>query len=353
MNKKYFYLFISLITMMLTFLSSCNHDTILAYEENSDYRTAGDYIRNNFDLTLFYAALEKTNLLDEFNSNEIITIFAPNNKAFNTLGIYRASDFDRLDQDSLRNMLRYHVINRSLVKNDIPTSSVDNKYTSKTGKDLFVSIGVDYKKTMYVNGVTVLYTDVRLANGMLNIIDGTLKYIDGTVQDILSQKKEYSYFVAALKKIGYWDQLGEKGPFTIAAPSNTAFEENGITLSDIESMNPDNYKKRLFGGYLFKTQLFTTDLKVLYQYGYPFYGGDNVMIPIEGDEEVSSGIYVDSNNITYLFLQQAKGTSIEPQKKIDMSSVPYRANCLSNNGIVHGISDLLVLPEDAIIESTN
>ncbi len=333
MNKYYIYAF-GLLSLL--FSTSCSHEDILEYEENTETRKVGEYIKNNFDLTLFYTAMKKTGLVEELSSNEIVTAFVPNNKAFNSIGIYRDSDFDKLNQDSLKTMLSYCIFPFAIWRADVPLKSVDTEYKNKAGKEVFISIDNYTKSKMYINGVTISYSDIKCSNGVLHIINAMLKYDNIDMQEFLSKHKEYTCFVAALKKFGYWDKLKEEGPWTLVAPDNDAFNATGLTVSDIENLDPSKYRARLFGGYLFKTRLFMSDLQV-------FDGtSSSTLVPIENDEIASTGLYGD-NLLIFKRLKESRYS-----KSITLSP-PYRINYLINNGVVHRTSTLLFQPDEALL----
>lgn len=347
-NGRYSWLFTCCaVFITVLYFSSCSHDNLQVYEQNDEYRTIGNYIHNNFDLSLFYAALEKTELVDELNAKDIITVFAPSDKAFNAMGIYSESDIDALNRDSLKNMLLYCMFESALLKSEVPLKSIDTEYTNKAGKNVLLSVGLG-DKALYFNGVKTNYADIVLANGVLHILESLPKYREGTVQDFLAHRTEYSCFVAALKKFGYWDRLSEAGPWTVVAPDDQSFKAASITLQSIEAMQPDAYKKRLFGGYIFKTRVFVSDFQVMFgNNGYPRYGSsvNNLIVHIDGDEDMSSGIYLKESELepTFFLLNQRTSAVIESP----LSSA-YQINYMTDNGVVHNIDALLVTPAEAL-----
>jgi len=348
MKKRFMKLICFFAGVALLGLGSCQNEDLELFVENKNYRNAVDFIRNNFELTLFYAALERADLLEELQGDELITVFAPANQAFRAMGISRPADFDRLDRDSLRFMLRYHLMGEVVFLSDIPEQSVDNRYVNKSGKELYLA---GYRDYYYVNGAELIYPDNVLSNGVLHVIDKPLKYQEKTVQQMLADRPDCSLFTAALKQFGYWDRLATEGPWVVFAPRNEAFERHEITLADIEAMNPDDYLPRLFGSYLFNNRLFMSDLHVTFQSpnGYPRYNGNNVMVPITGDEAVSSGFYLASRSRGMLFLQTSFSGSNVPISQVALSAPP-RTDHLADNGVLHEVEDLLVLPAAALRE---
>ncbi len=333
------------ITTYLLFLLSCvlwqacNPDEFLVYEENTETRNVGDYIGNNFDLSLFYAALEKTGVLENITGSEKVTVYAPTNAAFNALGIYRPSDFDGLDQDSLKFMIQYHVLGRILFSEDVPVKTLDSRYPNLAGKDLIVS---KYGGTnqwdpsrIYANGAQAVRFDIGLTNGILNIVNACFKYREGTVQDFLTQRPEYSHFVAALKKFGYWEQLAG-GEWTVVAPDNQAFENEGITLDDIEEMNPATFYNRFMGVYLFDTRTFLSDMQL---------AGQSLSTPIEGDNRMSRGLYYNVDIRWFAVNTQETGE----YGRFTPLSQHNKVNYLTDNGTVHNIEKLLFRPDEAVL----
>jgi len=166
-------------------LTACDHQDLDVYIESESYSNAADFVGNNYNLTLFHAALKQANLLEMLKEQGPFTLFAPEDKAFNDLGIVRASDFASMDQDSLRSMLLYHILPRRLYVADVPRGTIDNKYRNLADTELF--LGYHYEKAcsecvlrsdLYANGAkSVLATqDKVMANGVLHVINKVLKY---------------------------------------------------------------------------------------------------------------------------------------------------------------------------------
>lgn len=335
--KYYFFLFTACLL-----LQACNHDEFLVYEENTETRNVGDYIGNNFDLSLFYAALEKTGVLENIVGTEKVTVYAPTNAAFNALGIYRASDFDRLDQDSLKTMIQYHVLGRILTSEEIPVSSLDARYPNLAGKDLIISkyVGVNpWDRTrVFVNGAEAVRFDIGLTNGILNIVNACFKYREGNVQEFLAGRGEYSTFVTALKKFGYWDALAT-GEWSVVAPDNNAFESVGITADSIGRMDTARFYNRFMGVYTFDTRIFLTDLELSRQ---------TLTAPIAGDNRMSRGIYYNVDIRWFAVSTQEAGE----HGRFTRLSAHNRVNYLTDNGTVHHIESLLFRPDEALLPTT-
>ncbi|WP_187444049.1 fasciclin domain-containing protein [Sphingobacterium phlebotomi] len=328
-----------LFLLSCVLLQACNPDEFLVYEENTETRNVGDYIGNNFDLSLFYAALEKTGVLENITGSEKVTVYAPTNAAFNALGIYRPSDFDKLDQDSLKTMVQYHVLGRLLTSEEIPVSTLDARYPNLANKDLIISkyAGTsEWDKTkVFVNGAQATRFDIMLTNGVLNIVNACFKYNEGTVQDFLAERSQYSTFVAALKKFGHWDQLAQ-GEWSIVAPENIAFENEGITPDSIDRMDPTTFYNRFMAVYLFDTRIFLTDLDLSKQ---------SLSPPIADDPRMSRGIYYNVDTRWFGVNTQETGQ----YGRFTPLSQHNKVNYLTANGTVHNIEKLLFRPDEAVL----
>jgi uncharacterized surface protein with fasciclin (FAS1) repeats len=348
---------ISLALLPLLF-TACKHDDLAVPDVNQQYRNAGDFIKNNYDLSLFNAAVERAGLKEELNSKGPITLLAPGNTAFNELGITRPSDFERMDADSLRNAMLYHVLDRRLVMGDIPVNGVDVRYTTLYGgRQLYTTLASYFitgspefsQNNLFFNGAYTTKKNVTLANGSLYVIDKVMKYTPGTVQDWLSAHAEYSVFVAALKHFNLWEQLKAEGPFTVFAPDNAALAAAGITAESLPEMRTDEYiGARLFGVYILpKRRFFITDFVAFNT--------------IYGNNSYSDRIPNDTCNYSLMGMKSFIGTSPAEYtfSVTTPDAMPLRAvsgnlsgrnDNLTDNGIIHHMGAALYMPDEAKIK---
>lgn len=328
------------VAVLLSVMSGCTKEDYLLYEENTEVRSVTGFLKNNFDLSLFYAALEKTNLLDEIDSRTEMTVFAPDNSAFNALGIYTASDFDKLDADSLRFMLRYHILKEVLIFSDIPDRSVDSEYENLEGIELIVSKG-QINSRIYVNGVATTYRDIQLSNGIVHIISSALKYKNSTVQEWLAENENYTCFVAGLKKFGLWEQLSDEGPWLVAVVENSVFAGEGITQQDIENMDISQYGARLFSTYVFKPRIFLSDLDAMGSASGPSWESFSITVP--SDPLFKSSILWNRDRTKFqLRLSSSSSLVSESQNSKTVNfSADYAVNYVTNNGVIHRVEGLV------------
>lgn len=341
--------------MLPLLLTACKHDDLEVPTAQENYRLAGDFIKNNYDLSLFNAAVEKAGLTAELNQQGPITLLAPGNTAFNELGIRKPSDFDAMNVDSLRDALHYHILNRRLNIVDIPVNGVDIRYeTLYKGLQLYTTYA-SYTANgdpqygpynLFFNGALAAKKDITLVNGSMYVIDKVMKYTPGTIQQWLSARAEYSVFVSALKHFGLWEQLAKEGPFTVLAPDNTVLEAGGITEATLATLSPDEYiGQRLFGVYIIqRNRYFVTDFSAFQTiYGKSGYtariDNDTYSYNIFGNSYVTAG---RPSEYTMVAMNQI-GNNLHTV----VGNISGRNDNLTDNGVIHYIPQMLYTPEEA------
>lgn len=117
------------------------------------------------DLTAFIGALYATGLMSELAGEEDVTIFAPHNSAFQKL----AGAFEDMDNEELRNILRYHIVPGRLshvweLRNASSLTTADNGRLYITRHTNFI----------YINSAQIIQTDILISNGLVHMIDNVL-----------------------------------------------------------------------------------------------------------------------------------------------------------------------------------
>ena len=179
------------------------------------------------------------------------TVFAPNNAAFNRLGIREAVDLTALQPGFLTSTLLYHVYSGTLAGGAL---AVGSRSASLLGPTRRIIIRADGSK--YVNGSKILGTDVHASNGLIHPID---KVLLATGVDIVQSaiklqtsevfvQPELTFLVEAVVYSGLRATLEGPGLFTVFAPTDQAFKEfislktgkaiNAITPADLHGFTP-------------------------------------------------------------------------------------------------------------------
>ncbi|SEL99450.1 Uncaracterized surface protein containing fasciclin (FAS1) repeats [bacterium A37T11] len=387
MRIRFFFIFVLLV-------SACKKEEVVLNKPNDEIRSLAGFLANNFDFTLFYTALDYTGLLDTLGTAGPFTVLAPDDKAFNDMGIYKPADIRQLNRDSLRYAMAYHILPMRLMEDDMPINEIDVRFETLAGTSLYASRAVsdtwEYP-LFYFSGALTEHTDWEFSNGVIHTLEKVMKPNPGkSVQQWLYERPEYSVLVAGLKKFGFWDELATTGPFTVFCPSNERFKLAGITEESIEAMDASKYiGARLFGTYILRNKhYFIRDydffLYTQYQYWYTE--------PVQGDNQYHlnfMGQYLFINGQTFFFTYYRYsagnvGYPLDFQYSLSVSSrdtpagYVFLANNdadilgmgthydswsdyyvsyglykhlhdnLCENGVVHDLQGVLVLPDEAL-----
>ncbi|KAL9029251.1 MAG: hypothetical protein Q9196_002489 [Gyalolechia fulgens] len=117
-------------------------------------------------------ALTQAELVDTVDSLMDVTIFAPNNSAFQAIG----SALPNLTMAELAGILQYHVINGTVAYSSMLENEM--KVPALSGGDLTITIE---DGAVFVNSAKVLIPDVLVANGVVHVIDNVLNPNNTTV----------------------------------------------------------------------------------------------------------------------------------------------------------------------------
>ncbi|KAF2445219.1 FAS1 domain-containing protein [Karstenula rhodostoma CBS 690.94] len=117
------------------------------------------------NLTSLYGALNATDSIDAATTRNI-TVFAPNNEAFNSIG----SALANLSTDDLQSILEYHIVENVYYSTDLANGTT--LQTESDDQDL--TITTNENGTVFVNAAEVVVPNVLIANGVLHIVDNVL-----------------------------------------------------------------------------------------------------------------------------------------------------------------------------------
>lgn len=122
----------------------------------------------NTGLTSLAGAATAAQLADPLNSLSDLTIFAPNNDAFEAIG----SAVTALSPQTLAGILNYHVLPRGVrFSTDLIAAGSPVQFTTAQGQNLTVS---RLNGELFVNSAKILIPDIITANGVVHVID---KYV--------------------------------------------------------------------------------------------------------------------------------------------------------------------------------
>lgn len=114
------------------------------------------------NLTSLAGALTNAKLVQTLDTAKDVTVFAPNNAAFQAIG----SALPNMTAQEIARILEYHVVNGTVGY----SSTLKNGTTLKAmnGESLTVSM---VNGSVFVNSAKVIVPDILVANGVVHVID--------------------------------------------------------------------------------------------------------------------------------------------------------------------------------------
>jgi uncharacterized surface protein with fasciclin (FAS1) repeats len=94
-------------------------------------------------------------------------VFAPTDAAFAKLGL-DASNICTIPRQTLSNILRYHLVNHTLLSGDVVAADTIRMANGRLTDISVTDAGV------FINDAQIIVVDVLAANGVIHVIDGVL-----------------------------------------------------------------------------------------------------------------------------------------------------------------------------------
>jgi uncharacterized surface protein with fasciclin (FAS1) repeats len=197
---------------------------------------------NGFNALL--AAATKAELGGELaDSNAKLTVFAPTDAAFNklatSLGFTDANAMvNALPAASLKSILAYHVLPDTKRATDLSATSQSTQATlyNFEGKPATVTVNSGQSGVTIVDAAlttaNVTKADVAADNGVIHVVDKVL--VPPGVLNVVQMAQvnpQFSSLVSAVVSANLQTTLSGAGPFTVFAPTNTAFSQAPTGLS--------------------------------------------------------------------------------------------------------------------------
>jgi transforming growth factor-beta-induced protein len=190
-------------------------------------KTITELASSNPDFSILVSALVKANLAETLNQSGTFTVFAPTNAAFQQLFTdLKVGGINDLSAETLKPILLYHVLGASKKSNEI----MEGYYsTLSPAQGNYASLLVQTSAGVKLNNSAMVTTaDLEASNGVIHVIDKVL--LPPTVVDIAIANPNFSILVGAVVKADLASTLSGTGPFTVFAPTNTAFANLFSTL---------------------------------------------------------------------------------------------------------------------------
>lgn len=257
------------------------------------------------------AALTQAGLVETLSGDGPFTVFAPTDQAFTDAGIDLAS-FDNDEANAtLVDILTYHVLNGAVDSASV-TDGLSVEALNGDNLDFAVVNG-----TVLVNDATVITADVVSSNGVIHVIDKVLLPPADELEDIptvASSTGVHGVLVDAVVQAGLLATLSGEGPYTVFAPTDQAFTDAGISLSDFDGEEGAAALANVLAYHVTTGSVLSGDLS------------DGQMVTMLNQQQVrigvtSAGVLVNDATVTL-------------------------ADVAASNGVIHVIDKVLLPPED-------
>ncbi len=209
---------LSLLSLVALGVNACNTSpkAPISSEQKTIVQTA---IKAGQFKTLV-AALKHTGLDATMNSDGPFTVFAPSDEAFSKLP---AGTLESLlkpeNKNLLTSILTYHV-----VSGKVPAKEAMKLQSAGTvnGQRLNISLN---DKTLSIGKANVVKADIYCSNGVIHVIDTVMIPSSDSIINTAIKAGSFNTLAAALKAGNLIEALEGKGPFTVFAPTDEAFNK--------------------------------------------------------------------------------------------------------------------------------
>lgn len=201
-------------------------------DDHNPLGTIVDVAQADAQFSTLVAAVLKADLAGALSGSTLLTVFAPTNDAFDAaaqaLGLANGLALvEALPASALASILRYHVVAGRNLSTDLVAGNLPTLYTfeeSPATLTLSLSSGVTLTDALLTTA-NVTTANVAARNGVIHVINKVL--VPPGVLNIVQMAQlnpAFSTLVAAVSATSdLTGVLTGTGPFTIFAPTNTAF----------------------------------------------------------------------------------------------------------------------------------
>lgn len=306
--------------------------------------TVADHIKANPDFSSLAQAIVLAGLEDELDGENINTVFAPTNEAFEAFmadltGAFGWTTLQDIPVDVLTDVLLYHVTAENNVSGDIDGTTFDSALVIDDTALTFSVSGTQIDDASYTNANLGADIDIQGVNGVVHSIDKVL-LPDNVFQSVLAQNlniperagdRGFTTFLEAVAMVDLSvDLTADDADLTIFVPNNDAFvglfaiAGNFETLADFDTSEDLELLKDLLEYHLVNgiTLLgnITDGQTITTIYG------DDVTANLSGDDP-----------------------RLVPSFEEAISSIIVNANIGASNGVFHEINRVLV--PDALVSA--
>ena len=183
------------------------------------------------DFSILTTALEQEELLDDLYNGSDLTLFAPDDAAFEAFLADDTNDFSTAEEllgfDGLDGVLLYHVLGAKVLSSALPATGANPLYlaTLLPGPAESTSVDLQIKEGATLTGdvqIDITRVDEETGNNsVVHVLQGVL--LPPTIVDLAVGDGRFTELADALGTAGLVTTLSDTGPFTVFAPTDDAF----------------------------------------------------------------------------------------------------------------------------------
>ncbi len=269
--------FLLVLLVSVVSLSGCKDDDDDVTPPPGSGNTINDLIVKDSSLTLLESAIIRAGWEDTLRNGNF-TLFAPTDSAFRRANI---SDFNGFSPDSLRRILRNHIVTTRYPAADIPTANNTELTTLGNGRVYATKTAAG---AVFVNGIPVTGTEVSADNGIIHRINGILLPALGNLSQLAARDSSYSLLAAAVARASTSNAalgtaLTGTTPYTVFAPTNAAFRAAGFGSTSAIAGADSSTLASILGNHVLTGRVFASDLRTG---AVPTVGGSSVTFAQSG-----------------------------------------------------------------------
>jgi len=214
-----------MVALAMLAMISCGSEMIS--NEPDDEQSIVEIATDDADLTQLVGALGEAGLVTTLKGDGPFTVFAPTDAAFQEL-LNSNNDWNSVSdipENVLESVLLFHVLSGEVKAADLSDTYVPTLSNGPEGNK--VSLQVDVTGGVAFNGDTEpITTDINASNGVIHKINKVM--LPPSVVNIALNNDNFSILVDALTDSRHTTDfvsiLSGNGPFTVFAPTNSAFQ---------------------------------------------------------------------------------------------------------------------------------
>lgn len=341
MKKKCFFL-IGLIGWAFI---SCAPET--DYLEPVDYNRVGYLTGDNFNLSIFNAAIQRAGLDQVLLEDGPFTLLVPSDDALVSYGYANANAILAAPAATVSQLVNYHLIDGHFEFDKLPF--LFNQEIRSRGGRLYVTRWISGADTVItINGKQILPpNNIMTNNGVVHILNEVLHpVVYGSLWDAIRDNESLTLFAEAVRTAGLEDVLSDsQSAYTVFAPSNGAMTTVGYASVEAVNAAPPEELVQLVQDHIMLERRFRNDYiltipypdisaQIVWSNGYTYSGFESegpYAVTVSGHQV---GVYlVIRNNFPEVVLQLRDITG----GIVNITSYDNMAT----NGILHVVNGIL------------